>query len=418
MPRNKRANGQFSDDQISETVREKRPTESIVDPFADNAPWRDARWRARLRRRVRSWFDANSRSLPWRRTNDPYLIWISEVMLQQTQVATVIPYFECFRESFPTPHDLAAADEADVLRHWEGLGYYRRARQLHAAAKVIVAEHEGRFPLRFDDVLALPGIGRYTAGAILSISADQSHPVVEANTQRLYSRLMALRMPPTEKQANALLWEFAAEMLPRKAVGRFNQAMMELGSLVCRPRDPKCPECPLRPLCAAYQHGLEASIPGKIKKLTYEDRAEFALLVRRAPSAGAAATDAAPTYFVYQVPAGRRWGGLWDFPRYGGSEIGNPEQAAERARADFGLRFELGPRLTTIRHGVTRYRITLDAYRADCRDSRQANQTQKREPLHSGRWLTVVELADLPLSVTGRKLVERLAADEAGATGK
>jgi A/G-specific adenine glycosylase len=373
-----------------------------------------------LRRRVLAWFQRDARSLPWRETDDAYLVWISEIMLQQTQVATVIPYFERFRERFPTPAALAAADEEEVLRHWEGLGYYRRARQLHTAAQQIVSTHDGAFPEDFDAVLALPGIGRYTAGAILSIAKGQRQPIVEANTQRLYSRLLALQLPPTQKAANRLLWEFAAAILPRKSAGHFNQAMMELGSLVCTPRKPQCDRCPLRRLCAAHAEGLEETIPGKVKRMVYEDRQEFALLIREAAPPDASSAAAPTRYLVYQVPAGRRWGGLWDFPRYGGAEAATPDEAVRRAQHAFGLSVELGPHETTLRHGVTRYRITLDAYHATCASS-AAPAAPRDAPAGSEgdgsegdgdevavQWRTPSELVDLPLNVTGRKLANRL----------
>jgi len=343
-------------------------------------------------------------------------------MLQQTQVATVIPYFERFRERFPTPAALAAADEEEVLRMWEGLGYYRRARQLHAAAQQIVSAHQGAFPVDFDAVLALPGIGRYTAGAILSISQGQRQPIVEANTQRLYSRLLALRLPPAQKEANRLVWEFAAAILPRKSAGHLNQAMMDLGALICTPRKPQCEACPLRRLCAAHAHGLEETIPGKVKRIVYEARQEFALLIRE-PTRAAASPAAGPgRYLVYQVPAGRRWAGLWDFPRYGGEQAATADEAAYRARQDFGLPVELGPHETTIRHGVTRYRITLDAYHATCETAttrRAAGEPDARAPASgqegaaetlASQWRTPAELVDLPLNVTGRQLADRLRA--------
>ena len=209
--------------------------ESDQGPLHDDV-WQQAGWRSRVRRSLLAWFARHARDLPWRRQPTPYRVWVSEVMLQQTQVATVLPYYDRFMGSFPTVSDLAAADEQVLLSHWEGLGYYRRARSLHAAAKLIVADHGGEFPLQFDEVLALPGIGRYTAGAILSISDGQKQPILEGNTQRVFSRWIALRGTPTETANNRLLWQVAEKMLPRKDVGSFNQAAMELGALICTPK--------------------------------------------------------------------------------------------------------------------------------------------------------------------------------------
>ncbi|MEZ6089692.1 MAG: A/G-specific adenine glycosylase [Pirellulaceae bacterium] len=237
--------------------------------------WRDSKWRSRFRRDLLRWFDRNARTLPWRGTNDPYRVWISEIMLQQTQVSTVIPYYERFIDRFDDVASLADAEEQEVLRYWEGLGYYRRARQMHAAARKVMSDHDGIFPTNFDDVFALPGIGRYTAGAILSISLDQRHPVVEANTLRLYSRLMALRSPTNKPAGQNTLWEFATAILPRRGSGTLNQAAMELGSLICKPREPSCLLCPVVQWCAAQSLGLQDSIPGKVKQLQYESRREW-----------------------------------------------------------------------------------------------------------------------------------------------
>ena len=214
-----------------------------------------------LRRRLLTWYAKHARDLPWRRSRDPYRVWISEIMLQQTQVATVRDYFTRFMETFPTVHELAAADETDVLRAWEGLGYYRRARQLHAAAKQLVAEHAGEFPSDPAELQALPGIGRYTAGAIASIAFDKRAPILEANTIRLFSRLIAYRGNPHSTAGQRVLWQVAEEILPQKRVAHFNQALMELGSLVCTPVAPKCDECPLATVCAAKAAGLQQEIP-------------------------------------------------------------------------------------------------------------------------------------------------------------
>ena len=217
--------------------------------------------RQRFRRRLLAWFARHRRDLPWRRNRDPYSVWLSEVMLQQTQVATVVPYYERFLAHYPHVHALAAAGERDVLRLWEGLGYYRRARQLHRAAQRIVAEHGGEFPRDLDAVRSLPGIGRYTAGAIVSIAFDLPAPILEANTIRLLTRLLGYDGDPLGAAGQALLWQTAAALLPRREAGNFNQALMELGSLVCTPRGPDCPSCPVQTLCAARRTGREHELP-------------------------------------------------------------------------------------------------------------------------------------------------------------
>lgn len=360
--------------------------------------WTDTRWRQRIRRRLLGWFDTHARDLPWRRTRDAYAIWVSEVMLQQTQVATVVPYFEAFIRDFPDVRALASADISDVLRRWEGLGYYRRAKQMHAAAERMVQQHGGTLPDSYSELVALPGIGRYTAGAILSISADRRLPVVEANTVRLYSRLVALRRPPAEAASNRLLWQVAQSLLPRERCGRFNQAAMELGALLCTPRQPDCAACPLQSLCPTYRDRLQGEIPGPVRTVRYEDRAHVAIVARHGER-----------FFLRCCPPGGHWAGLWDFPRYDVTgqtgESGNPTEIAaevERRFADeFGFAVRVGEKMHTVRHGVTRFRITLDAFAAEV-DARGADSTQ------SG-WYRPQEMHHLPLNTTGRKLAEMLA---------
>jgi A/G-specific adenine glycosylase len=195
------------------------------------------------------WFDRHRRDLPWRATRDPYRIWVSEVMLQQTTVAAVVPYFLRFLDKFPTLVELARADEQDVLRLWAGLGYYRRARNLHQAAKALVENHGGHLP---DDPAVwqlLPGVGRYMLGAIMSQAFDHRLPIVEANSQRVLCRLFGKRGDVSREPVKSWLWRTAAAILPRKRVGDFNQAMMELGALVCTARVARCGECPVRTVC-------------------------------------------------------------------------------------------------------------------------------------------------------------------------
>ena len=235
-----------------------------------------------FRRRLLAWYAGHARDLPWRRRGgDPYSVWLSEVMLQQTQVATVAPYFDRFLAALPSVEALAAASEHEVLRLWEGLGYYRRARQLHQTARLICSRHGGRFPRRLDELRRLPGIGRYTAGAILSIAFDQRQPILEANTSRLFSRLLAWPGDPASAAGQKLGWAMAEALLPRRGAGRFNQALMELGSEVCQPRVPRCEVCPVASLCRAKAEGSQLRIPPpKVKPATRAVR-EAAVVVRR-----------------------------------------------------------------------------------------------------------------------------------------
>jgi A/G-specific adenine glycosylase len=360
----------------------------------------DARTRQTLRRRLLAWYDAHARDLPWRRRSDPYAVWLSEVMLQQTQVETVKPYFERFMATLPTIEALAKADEHDVLRLWEGLGYYRRARQLHAAAKRIMAEHGGQFPRDPEAVRRLPGIGRYTAGAILSIAFDAREPILEANTVRLLSRLLAYPGDPQSTEGQRLLWAMAEILLPRRNVGRLNQALMELGSGVCTPRSPRCDDCPIAPMCRANQQGLQQEIPRPKTKPPVEAVREAAVLVRRGSRV-----------LLLRWPEGRRWAGLWDFPRFPveGRSADAPfdddlnRELVKNVLALTGVKVTPGPHMTTITHGVTRFRITLECFEAKYRscDKRSATALETR-------WLETSELRDYPLSSTGRKLANLL----------
>ena len=369
-------------------------TKDLETPAHDPV-WNESTWRSRVRRRLLEWFDDNARELPWRSNPLPYHVWVSEIMLQQTQVATVLPYFERFLNSFPTIADLARADEANLMRHWEGLGYYRRARSLHAAAKRIVEIHAGEFPTTFDEVIALPGIGRYTAGAILSISADQRLPVLEGNTQRVLSRWIALRESPTKTPANKLLWSVAQRMLPRTGSGVFNQAAMELGALVCTPRQPKCDVCPVRSMCCARKLNLQHEIPGKVTKTKYEDRLEFAFVIQQR----IAKEDA---FLMRPIPDGQRWAGLWDFPRPTETIYESVAAASDWLSDQLGVTVAPGVQLLTSKHAVTKYRITLDVHAASVGRSR-------KKPPEPWQFVTLGQMADLPMSVTARKIAKMLA---------
>lgn len=353
--------------------------------------WPAGRWRGEFRRRLRGWYRCSARDLPWRRTRDPYQVWVSEIMLQQTQVATVEAYFQRFIAALPTIASLATAPEDMVLRLWEGLGYYRRARQMHRAARILVAEHGGVFPSDPTAVRRLPGIGRYTAGAILSIAFDASEPILEANTVRLLSRLLALRVDPSRASSQRLLWRAADEILPRRGAGEFNQALMELGSQVCRPRNPDCPSCPVGRLCPTGPAGQTAEIPPPRRKPVWENVRAAAVIVRRRGR-------------VLLVRRGERerWAGLWDFPRF---EIQGECDIAARVLSETGVAIESLCPIATLRHGVTRFRITLDCFTAAALPGQRQSRQGSAKKVET-RWANVAQLADYPLNSTGRKLAE------------
>ncbi len=349
--------------------------------------------RAWMRRRLLTWFDANQRRLPWRGDRDPYRIWVSEVMLQQTQVATVIPYFERFLRTFPTLADLAAAGEQDVLRLWEGLGYYRRARDLHRAAKELVAEHGGAFPSDPVRLRALPGMGRYTVNAVLSQAFDRRLPILEANSLRVLCRLFGRTEDPRREPLRGWLWSAAEEVLPRRRVGAFNQALMELGALVCSPAAPRCGACPLRTKCQARRLGLQESIPRRAPAPETVRVEESAVVLRRAGRV-----------LLVQRPGGGRWENLWEFP-HGPLAAGETHEAAagRLLRELTGCEGTRGAELTTIRHGVTRFAIALVCFEAEHRAGEFRSAFYQR-----GEWLEPKELAGYPVSAPQRRLARLL----------
>lgn len=359
----------------------------------------DALWRRTFRRRLRNWYDRAARDLPWRRTNDAYHIWVSEIMLQQTQVATVVPYFERFLKAFPTVAQLAISDEQTVLRHWEGLGYYRRARQMHAAAKRIVAEHSGEIPRDAKLLRDLPGIGPYTAGAILSIAFDARAPILEANTIRLVARLLAITEDVTSTRVQNVMWSFSDQLLPRKEVGLFNQALMELGSLICTPKSPACDACPVADLCLANAKQIQHTTPVLKKKISFEKVNEAAIVIRNRGR-----------ILIRQCGSKERWEGLWDFPRVPVTSFGEPPIGSELVHGVCkltGLEVRIGERLMTIKHGVTRFRITLHCFAAELVSTRSDKGAQTET-----RWVKPEELSQFPLSSSARKLAERLESKE------
>jgi len=370
-------------------------------PTAEARELPDPSWRRAFRRRLLAWYRRHARELPWRGTGDPYAVWLSEIMLQQTQVATVRAYFERFIKAFPTIESLAAADERQVLRLWEGLGYYRRARQLRQAARLIMREHAGRFPRDPEAVRRLPGIGRYTAGAILSIAFGQRRAILEANTTRLAARLAAYRGDVQGAAGQRFLWALAEAVLPRKDMGLFNQAMMELGSEVCRRRGPRCEACPVASLCRARLEGLQAEIPRPKAKRAFEQVREAGVLLKLRGR-----------LLLVRCGEEGRWAGLWDFPRFRVENTGPDavrRELVEKMARLCGVVVRPAERIETIKHGVTRFRITLDCYRAEY-VGRAADSPAAREL----KWLRPSELDGYPLSTTGRKLA-KLADGRAGA---
>src|SRR6478609_9246051 len=306
-------------------------------------------------RALLAWYAKHRRELPWRKSQDPYAVWVSEMMLQQTQVATVIPYFQTWMQRFPNVAALANAEEDDVLHAWQGLGYYSRARNLRRAAQEMLRVHDGRVPERVSELLALPGIGPYSAGAIASIAYGHPEPLVDGNVIRVIARLFALRGDPNKAALKAEIWACARALIPERAPGDFNQSLMELGATVCTPRNPRCAACPLSNHCQARAKGLVEVLP----ELPTRAKATPVHVV------SAIATRGGRVLVTKLRPDAPRWAGMWLFPH---TEVGaseTPETAVRRALLSaVGLRGEPTGLLCVIRHTVTRFRITLDAYRA------------------------------------------------------
>lgn len=360
--------------------------------FAPPSGW-TARTLSAARRRLLAWFDRNRRDLPWREDRDPYRIWVSEVMLQQTTVAAVVPYFARFVAAFPTPADLAAADEQAVLKLWAGLGYYRRARHLHAAARRLVADHGGLpdDPAVWAD---LPGVGRYILGAVLSQAFDRKLPIVEANTLRVLARLFGYRGDPRAGEGKKWVWAAAAAVLPDKRVGDFNQALMELGALVCTPAAPKCGECPLATVCVANRDGLQEAIPPRKAPPVVVEVREVAVVVR----------DGDKVLLCRRPADANRWQNMWEFPHAELTEGESPGDGAGRvARELTGVWAAVGAEVMTVRHGVTRFAITMP-----CFEATRTGGAFRPGFYAEGRWVRPAELADFPVSAPQRRLIEAL----------
>lgn len=331
-----------------------------------------------------SWYRLHARDLPWRRkphSENPYAIWVSEMMLQQTQVKTVIPYWERWMALFPGVRELAAAPEDRVLKAWEGLGYYRRARFLHRAAKILVEQKGGRFPSSFDEVLALPGVGRYTAGAVCSIAFGLPAPILDGNVERVLSRLYLLS---SEKD----LWTRARELVETsRDCSAFNQGLMELGATICTPRDPACPQCPLHRDCTAHLAGRVHEFPPATVQRPPRQRKFVALVLRDGERV-----------LVRQRPRDLVNGGLWEFPNF---------EAARRPALGVQIENFLGSALpleefATIRHTITNNRITLKVFIGVSPHHRLARQLE-------AKWFSIGQLQALPFPSAHAKIRARLA---------
>ncbi|NOZ07069.1 MAG: A/G-specific adenine glycosylase [Chloroflexi bacterium] len=351
------------------------------------------RW-SQIRRRLMDWYDHRQREMPWRGEGDPYAVWVAEVMLQQTRVETVRPYYRRWMERFPTVTGLAAATMDDVLKAWEGLGYYARARNLHRAAQRIVRDHQGLVPNNWDDLRALPGIGDYTAGAVLSIAFGKPFPAVDGNVRRVLARLFAVESPIGKPAAQREMRNLAAHMIPPGRPGDFNQALMDLGAEVCLPRTPDCDSCPLTGDCLAFRQGRQADFPVHTmrRELPHYDMTAGVIW--------------GPQRKV--LMARRPWqgllGGLWAFP--GGKQILDESlesSLCQEIHATLGVRVAVEAPVATIKHAYTHFRITLHAFH--CRYLRGKPQTIG---CAEWKWMLPEEIQKLALPRTDQKILNAI----------
>jgi A/G-specific adenine glycosylase len=347
-----------------------------------------------IRSSLLKWFRLEKRQMPWRDTRDPYLIWVSEIMLQQTQVKTVIPYFNRWIKALPTVKKLACAQQARVLKLWEGLGYYSRARNLHRAAKIIVSEKEGKIPDTLEEIRKLPGIGRYTAGAILSIAYHRRVPVLDGNVKRVLARLFRLHENGAGSKSENKLWDVAEQLVPKSKPGDFNEALMELGATRCLPKKPLCLLCPVQSICESCKTGEQERFPPPRKRLPAKKiEVSAAVILRRNKT------------FIQQRLFDGMMGGLWEFPGGKLQPDETPEEGLLREiREELGVDVVIREKLMTIKHTYTQFRITLHVFRCVIKKGRiHATQCEQ------WKWVHLKDLKGYPFPAANIKIVEHLA---------
>lgn len=347
-----------------------------------------------FRASLAAWFRAEARDLPWRQSDDPYLIWMSEILLQQTRVDQGLAYYEAFASNYPSVQDLASAPLDDVLRLWEGLGYYARARNFHAGAKQIVRDHGGDLPSSYDDWLRVPGVGPYTAAAVASIGMGLPHAVVDGNVVRVLTRLFAIADDVTSGAVRRQLQAAADALLDEAAPGAHNEAMMELGAVMCTPVRPACDRCPVRTHCQAFAEGNPTAYPQKKKKAPVPHHTIVVAIIQ----------DESGRFLVQRRPEDAMLGGLWEFPG-GKCEQGEElEQALVReVREEVGAEVAVGPLECAIKHAYSHFRITMHAFH--CRLTPDSPAPQTALPM---AWVGPEELHALAFPRANRKLIERL----------
>ncbi|CAB1063617.1 A/G-specific adenine glycosylase (EC [Olavius sp. associated proteobacterium Delta 1] len=346
-----------------------------------------------LRKALIDWYLVNQRDLPWRKVTDPYPIWVSEVMLQQTQVATVLPYYHEFLKRFPNLQKLARANFQQVLKAWEGLGYYARARNLHKAAGVVLNQHLGNIPQSRPDFRKLPGVGDYIAAAVLSIAFSKPYSVVDGNVKRVLSRLFIMDEPVNQSSAKKIYQQAAADLLDTQKPGTFNQALMELGAIVCKPRNPLCPACPVQTWCLAYQRDRISEFPRKLKKKA----------TPQYPIAVGVVFKNSRVIITRRKPEGLL-GGLWEFP---GGKIKKNETAKaaciREIKEEVNLAVKVDSHLCMVKHAYTHFKIQMDVFCC----SYISGRVKLTGPVDH-RWIRLNQLDDYPLPKANHKFLAKL----------
>jgi len=341
-----------------------------------------------IAKQLNAWYQRNARDLPWRNTKDSYKIWISEIMLQQTTVNAVIPFYQRWIETFPTVNDVAQSSEQKILKMWQGLGYYQRAKNLHKAANIICTDHQAKIPNRYDDLRKLPGFGAYTTGAVLSIAFDQRVPIVDANVRRVIMRLLAMEGPADSSNDQKII-EYLLKIMPHKNLRTFNQALMELGALICKSKEPVCNACPLRKFCNAYERGIQEIIPTPKKKVIEELEVAVGVAEHRGK------------FYIQKRSSKGLLADLWEFPG-GKIEAGEtPLQALKRElKEEVGVEVEVESPLMRVKHYYTHFRVQLHVFR--CRFKSQPVLSASR------KWVSPKNLNKYPMPSGSARIVDKL----------
>jgi len=350
-----------------------------------------------LQPKLLEWFAKNQRALPWREKYGPYEVWVSEIMLQQTQVETALPYFKRWMKSFPTIASLAKADEKKVLKVWEGLGYYSRARNLHETAKLVIKEHGGQFPSDFETIRALKGIGPYTAGAIASIAFNQNRPIVDGNVLRVLSRVYAISKPIDVPKNTAIFWALQEKLIPEGQARFFNQALMELGALVCSKNNPSCAICPIQKFCKAYQNDEVEKYPVRDKRKKIVKIVASALVLNKNGK-----------YLIHKRPLGKIMGGLWEFPEW---KLASDKKlssakikslASENLENEFGSSFGELKSIGRIKRNYTHHLETLHVFQVTANGLKPSGDRKNWE----SAWVTKNEFRRYPFSSAHAKIAQ------------